>query len=161
MKSKIGFALLAVLFVMFASDRIERFASHRFAGVAWAQDASDADQADTDDVSSGPDVTPPDVQGTWSGPIVDDSAGTNTLTLDIFQNHRKLKGTWSVPGGSGKFKGKINSAATAARFTFKGEHKCVVVAPGMLVSATEIQGTYKAKHCIGITSGSFDLMQQP
>ena len=45
MKSKIGFALLAVSFVMFASDRIERFASHRFAGVAWAQDASDADQA--------------------------------------------------------------------------------------------------------------------
>ena len=159
MKSKIGFALLAVSFVMFASDRIERFASHRFAGVAWAQDASDADQAD--DVSSGPDVTPPDLQGTWSGPIVDDSSGTHTLTLDIFQNHSKLKGTWTVPGGSGKFKGKINSAATAARFTFKGNHKCVVNAPGLLVSATEIQGTYTSKHCSGITSGTFDLTLQP
>jgi hypothetical protein len=159
MKFKATFALLAVSFVMFASDGIVRFASHRFAGVAWAQDATDADQAD--DVSSGPDVAPPDLQGTWTGPIVDESSGTHTLTLDIFQNHSKLKGTWSVPGGSGKFKGKINSAATAARFTFKGNHKCVVNAPGELVSATEIQGTYTSKHCSNVTSGSFDLTLQP
>ncbi len=106
-------------------------------------------------------VTPPDLQGTWSGPIDDDSAGMATLTVDIFQNHSKLKGTWSVPGGSGSFKGKISSDGMTVLFKFKGHHGCKVTAPGTIDSATEISGTYTSKHCNGITSGSYDMTLQP
>jgi hypothetical protein len=157
MKFKIGFAVLTFSIALFASGSIERFSSHGFGNVAWAQDATDADQAD---VASGPEVTPPDLQGTWSGPIDDNSAGTTTLTLDIFQNHSKLKGTWSVPGGEGKFKGKISSDGMSVKFKFKGHHGCLVTAPGTLDSATEISGTYTSKHCNGITSGTYDMTLQ-
>ena len=32
---------------------------------------------------------------------------------------------------------------------------------GMLDSATEISGMYTSKHCVGITSGTYDLTLQP
>jgi hypothetical protein len=160
MISKTVFMLSTFSIALFASGPIGRLIAHNqpYGNVAWAQDAGDADQEDS--VSSEPAVTPPDLQGTWSGPI-DDSNGTTTLTLDIFQNHSKLKGTWSVPGGSGNFKGKISSDAMSAKFTLKGHHGCKVITTGLLVSATEISGTYTSKHCNGITSGSYDLTQQP
>ncbi len=130
-----------------------------YGNVAWAQDVGDSEQAD--DASTEPAMTPPDLQGTWSGPVDDDSGPMATLTLEIFQNHSKLKGTWSVANASGKFKGKISSDGTSAVFTLKGHHGCKVTTLGTLDSATEISGTYKSKHCEGITSGSFDLTAQP
>jgi hypothetical protein len=161
MISKTVFMLSTLSIALFVSGSIGRLVAHNqaFGGVAWAQDASD-DQPDAD-VSSGPDTTPPDLQGTWSGPIDDVSAGTHTLTLDIFQNHSKLRGRWSVPGGSGSFKGKIDSDGVTAVFMFKHHHGCKVTAPGMLQSATEIKGTYTSKHCSGITSGTYDITLQP
>jgi hypothetical protein len=161
MKFKFGFALLTFSIALFASGRFERFITHNqsYGNVAWAQDASDSEQGQ--DASSEPSVTPPDVQGTWSGPIVDASAGTITLTIDIFQNKSKLKGTWSAPGAGGSFKGKISSDGMTLLLKFKGHHGCKVTAPGTLDSATEMSGTYTAKHCTGITSGTYDLTLQP
>jgi hypothetical protein len=161
MKFKFGFALLTFSIALFASGRFERFITHgqSYGNVVWAQDASDTEQ--DADVSSEPSVTPPDVQGTWSGPIDDASAGTTTLTVDIFQNKSKLKGTWSAPGAGGSFKGKINSDGMSAVLKFKGHHGCKVTALDTIDSATEMSGTYKSKHCNGITSGTFDLTLQP
>lgn len=160
MKFKFGFALLTFSIAMFASGRIERSISHnQHSGTAWAQDAADSDQADV--AASNPAVTPPDVQGTWSGPIDDASSGSTTLTVVIFQNHSNLKGTWTVPGGSGPFKGKIAPDGMTVLFKFKGHHGCKVTAPGTLDSATEISGTYTSKHCNGITSGTYDMTLQP
>jgi hypothetical protein len=161
MISKTVFMLSTFSIALFASGPIGRLIAHNqpYGNVAWAQDASDAEQGE--DVSSEPAVTPPDVQGTWSGPINDDSAGSTTLTVDIFQNHSKLKGKWSIPGAKGPFKGKINSDGMTAVFKFKGHHGCKVTATGTLDSATEISGMYTSKHCNGITSGSYDLIQQP
>lgn len=161
MTSKTLLMLLTFSIALFASGPIEHLIAHNHAygNVAWAQDAGDSEQAD--DASTEPAVTPPDLQGTWSGPVDDDSGPMATLTLEIFQNHSKLKGTWSVANASGKFKGKISSSGTSAVFTFKGHHGCKVTTLATLDSATEISGTYKSKHCEGITSGSFDLTAQP
>jgi hypothetical protein len=160
MKFKFGFALLTFSVAMFASARFEQSISHnQYGDLAWAQDATDSDQADG--AASNPDVTPPNVQGTWTGPIDDASTGSTTLTVVIFQNHSNLKGTWSVPGGSGPFKGKIAADGVTFLFKFKGHHGCKVTAPGTLDSATEISGTYTSKHCNGITSGTYDMTLQP
>jgi hypothetical protein len=161
MKFKTVSFMLTFALVLFVSGPIEQLIAHNrsHGNVAWAQDAGDSEQGQ--DSSTEPSVTPPDVQGTWSGPIDDASAGTATLTVDIFQNHSKLKGTWSVPGGSGSFKGKINSDGMTARFKFKGHHGCKVTTTGTLDSATEISGMYTSKHCNGITSGTYDLTLQP
>jgi hypothetical protein len=158
--SRTVFSLLAFTIALITPEHIVRMIGHSqpYTSVAWAQDATDADQEQ--DLSSEPDVTPPDLQGTWSGPIHDDSGPSPTLTVEIFQNHNKLKGTWSVPGGGGSFKGKINSDATSVLFKFKGTHGCKVTAPGVFDSTTEISGTYKSKHCDGITNGTFDMTQQ-
>jgi hypothetical protein len=139
MKFKFSFALLTFSIALFASGRFERFITHSqsYGNVVWAQDASDPE------------------------PIVDASAGTTTLTIDIFQNKSKLKGTWSAPGAGGSFKGKISSDGMTVLFKFKGHHGCKVTAPGMFDSATEISGTYTSKHCSGITTGTFDLTLQP
>jgi hypothetical protein len=160
MKFKIGFALLAVSFVMFALGGIERFASHRFAGVAWAQDASDADQGE--DVSSEPSVAPPDLKGMWSGLIDDNTFGSSTFTIDITQKKSKLKGNWMISaGGSGTFVGKVKSDGVSLTFKFKQKHsKCKVAAEGTLTTATEIQGTYTSKKCGGASTGMFDLTLQ-
>jgi hypothetical protein len=161
MKFKFSFALLTFSIALFASGRFERFITHSQScgNVVWAQDATDTEQ--DADVSSEPSATPPDVQGTWSGPIVDASAGTTTLTIDIFQNKSKLKGTWSAPGAGGSVKGKVSSDGMTVLFKFKGHHGCKVTAPGIFDSATEISGTYTSKHCSGITTGTFDLSLQP
>ena len=161
MISKTVFMLSTFSVALFASGPVGRLIAHNqpYGNVAWAQDAGDAEQGDA--VSSEPSVTPPDVQGTWSGPIDDASAGTTTLTVDIFQNKSKLKGTWSVPGGSGPFKGKISADGMTVLFKFKGHHGCKVTAPGTIDSATEISGTYTSKHCNGITSGTYDMTLQP
>jgi hypothetical protein len=161
MKFKTAFVLLTFSVALVASGPIGQVIAHSqsYGNVAWAQDAVDSEQGP--DVSSEPSVTPPDVQGTWAGPIVDASAGTTTLTVDIFQNHSKLKGTWLVPGGSGSFKGKISADGMTALFKFKGHHGCKVTAPGTIDSATEISGTYTSKHCNGITSGTYDMTLQP
>ncbi len=161
MISKTVFMLSTFSIALLASGPIGRFIAHNqpYGNVAWAQDASD-DQTDAD-VSSKPDTIPPDLQGTWSGPIDDASAGTTTLTVDVFQNHSKLRGRWSVPGGSGSFKGKISSDGMTVLFKFKGHHGCKVTAPGTLDSPTEISGTYTSKHCSGITSGTYDMTLQP
>ena len=158
---KILFMALTFSIALLASGPIEQLIAHSksYGNVAWAQDAGDSEQAD--DASTEPAVTPPDLQGTWSGPIDDASAGTATLTVEIFQNHSKLKGTWSVHGGSGTFKGKISSDGMTVLFKFKGHHGCKVTAPGTIDSATEISGTYTSKHCDGITSGTYDMTQQP
>lgn len=158
MKSKIVLMLLTFSTALFVSGSIGRLAHNQaFGDVAWAQDASDSELES--DGSTG--VTSPDLQGTWSGPIDDASAGTTTLTVDIFQNHSKLRGRWSVPGGSGSFKGKISSDGMTVLFKFKGHHGCKVTAPGTLDSPTEISGTYTSKHCNGITSGTYDMTLQP
>lgn len=161
MTSKTVFMLFTFSIALLMSGPIGRVIAHNqpYGNVAWAQDVSDAEQGDA--VSSEPAVTPPDVQGFWSGPIVDDSSGSTTLTIEIFQNKSKLKGHWSIPGASGGFKGKINSDGMSVLVKFKGHHGCKVTAPGMLDSATEISGTYTSKHCNGITSGTYDLTQQP
>jgi hypothetical protein len=161
MKSKTVFMLLTFSIALFASGPIAQLIAQNrsYGNVAWAQDAGDSEQES--DVSTEPAVTPPDVQGTWSGPIDDASAGTATLTVDIFQNKTKLKGSWSVPGGSGSFKGKISSDGMTVVFKFKGHHGCKVTAPGTIDSATEISGTYTSKHCNGITSGTYDMTLQP
>lgn len=155
------FMALTFSIALFASGPIGQIVAHSksYGNVAWAQDAGDSEQAD--DASNEPAVTPPDVQGTWSGPIDDASAGTATLTVEIFQNKNKLKGTWSVPGGTGPFKGKISSDGMTVHFKFKGHHRCEVTAPGTIDSATEISGTYTSKHCDGITSGTYDMTLQP
>ena len=161
MKFKIVFVLLTFSVALFASGPIEQLVAHNrsYGNAAWAQDAGDSEQVD--DQSSEPSVPPPDLQGTWSGPIDDNSAGMATITVEIFQNHSKLKGTWSSPGASGKFKGKIKSNGTSVLFVFKGNHGCKVTGPGTLDSATEISGTYTSKHCNGITSGTYDMTLQP
>ena len=160
MKFKTSFVLLTFSIALFASGPIGQVIAHSqsYGNVAWAQDAGDSEQAQ--DASSEPSVAPPDVQGTWSGPIDDASAGTITLTVDVFQNHSKLRGTWSVPGANGSFKGKIASDGKTVLLKFKGHHGCKVTAPGTLDSATEISGTYTSKHCNGITSGMYDLTHQ-
>lgn len=162
MISKTLFMVLTLSIALVASGPIGQLIAHSksFGNVAWAQEADD-DSVQADDASTEPAATPPDLQGTWSGPIDDASAGTATLTVDIFQNKSKLKGTWSVPGGSGPFKGKINSDGMTVLFKFKGHHGCKVTAPGTIDSATEISGTYTSKHCNGITSGTYDMTQQP
>jgi hypothetical protein len=159
--SKAVFALFAFSIALITPEHIVRMIAQGQPGtsVAWAQDASDTDQ-DQDLSSSEPEVTPPDVQGTWSGPIHDDAGPSPTLSVDIFQNHSKLKGTWLVPGGGGSFTGKISSNGMSVLFKFKGDHKCRVTAHGGFDSATEISGTYKSKHCDGITDGTFDMTQQ-
>ena len=117
---KILFIALTFSIALLASGSIEQLIAHSksYGNVAWAQDADDSEQAD--DASTEPAVTSPDLQGTWSGPIDDASAGTATLTVEIFQNQSKLKGTWSVPGGSGTFKGKIGSDGDDRELQVKG-----------------------------------------
>jgi hypothetical protein len=160
MISKTVFMLSTFSIALFVSGPIGRLIAHNqpYGNVAWAQDAGDAEQEDA--VSSDPATTPPDVQGKWSGPVVDDTSGSTTLNIDIFQNHSNLKGHWSSPAGGGSFKGKIHSDGVTLLFKFKGRHGCKITAPGMLDSATEISGTYTSKHCIGVTSGEYDLTHQ-
>jgi hypothetical protein len=85
------------------------------------------------------------------------SGGAISTTI----NKSKLKGTWSAPGAGGSFKGKISSDGMTLLLKFKGHRGCKVTAPGTLDSATEMSGTYTAKHCTGITSGTYDLTLQP
>jgi hypothetical protein len=160
MKSKTIFMLLTFSTALFALGPIGRLIAHNqpYGNVAWAQDAGDAEQADA--VSSEPATTPPDLQGTWMGPIDDNNSLSTTLTIEIFQNHSKLKGHWSIPGVSGSFKGKIKSDGASLLLSFKTRHGCKVTGPGMLKSATEISGTYTSKHCSGVTSGAYDLTHQ-
>ena len=160
MISKTGFVLLTFSIALFASASIERFSSCGFGNVAWAQDASDADQADG--ISSGPEVAPPDLNGTsWAGPLVDITYPELTLTIDIFQKQRKLRGDYSTSTGkSGAFTGKFNSDGVSLTIIIKGHHGCLLTMPGALVSATEIKGTYTSKRCKNATSGTYDLTEQ-
>src|SRR5258707_14496099 len=122
MKFKFSFALLTFSIALFASGRFERFITHSQScgNVVWAQDATDTEQ--DADVSSEPSATPPDVQGTWSGPIVDSSAGTTTHTIDIFQNKSKTKSTLSAPIAGWSVNDNVSSDGITVLFKVKVHH---------------------------------------
>lgn len=157
------FVILTFVVAMFVPSRIARLITHQpYGSVAWAQETTEAEQSE--DVTSEPDVTPPAIAGTWSGPITDDTFGGATFTADIFQKKSKLRGDWSVSaGGSGTFKGKIKSDGVTVAFKFKEKGKACQVASSdaTLINAdTEMTGTYTAKHCSHATTGHFDLTKQ-
>jgi hypothetical protein len=174
--SKTVFALVAFSIAIFASGRIVQSVtpSQSFSGIAFAQDGTDQDATDAvqgDDVSSEPDsnVKPPNINGMWSGNIVDNELGSATLTIDIRQKGSKLKGDWMTEGGrTGSFKGKIKSDGTSISLTFGMRHsKCRIFAEGTLgeqdlarpdVEVPSISGTYTSKKCSDATTGQFEVM---
>jgi len=93
MKSKTGLAFLTFSVALFASGRLANFISHSqsYGNVAWAQDASDSTD-DGADVATEPDkkVPPPDIEGDWSGSIVDDETGSTSFAIEVFQKHSKF-----------------------------------------------------------------------
>ena len=160
---KSSFILLLLSVALLSSGPIEQLVAHGrpYGGVAWAQDATDAEQSD--DVSSEPAVKPPIIGGDWFGKIQDDSFGGTTFTINIFQKNTKLRGDWSTgAGASGSFTAKFKADGQTLIFKFKAKHsKCKVAAIAMLTNMNgEIQGTYTAKKCTGATKGMFDLTFQ-
>lgn len=159
---KTGFIILTVGVVLFAPGRIERLIAHSqpLGSVAWAQDATDAEQGA--DVSSQPDAAAPSVAGTWEGPINDNSFGSADFTIVVKQKQSKLKGNWTISiGGGGTFVGKVKSDGTTLLFRFKERGKrCHVKATATLLSPTEMTGTYTAKSCSHASTGNFDLNHQ-
>jgi len=162
MVSKIGFVLLTFSIALLGTGRVERLIaqSKSCGGIAWAQDASDAEQGE--DVSSEPDAAAPPLAGMWSGSIDDNTFGSATFTIDITQKKSKLKGNWMTSaGGGGTFVGKVKTDGVSLTFKFKQKRtKCKVTAEGTLATATEIQGTYTSKKCNGASTGNFDLTHQ-
>jgi hypothetical protein len=173
MMSKTSFVLFTFAIALLLPARVNPFSSRTqsYTGVAWAQDADEADGSA--DVSTEPAVTPPDIAGDWSGSIVDDESGSTSFDIQVFQKKSKFKGDWTTgAGGSGTFVGKIKSNGVELSFKLKQKHsKCVVSAKGSIsnpadVTANvapvpEISGTYKAKKCEGATTGMFTLTENP
>jgi hypothetical protein len=146
MTFKTVFVLLTFPIAIFASGPIAQLIAHghSYGNSAWAQDAIDADVGEN--VPSEPAVAPPNVQGTWAGTFDDPGLGIFDITLEFFQNHSKLRGT---------FKTSINAHGT---FKFsQNHHPCKVTTVGTLVDATDIQGNYTSKHCGGLSSGTFSV----
>jgi hypothetical protein len=159
MTFKTVFVLLTFPIALLASGPIAQLVAHGhpYSNPAWAQDATDADVGEN--VSSEPAVAPPNVQGTWAGTFDDPGLGIFDITLDFFQNHSKLVGTFKTSiNAHGTFKGKIASDGTTITLKFRqNHHPCRVTTVGTLVDATDIQGNYTSKHCGGLSSGTFSV----
>src|SRR5258708_27476252 len=110
MTFKTMFVLLTFPIAVFASGLIADLVAHGhlYGNSAWAQDAIDAGVGEN--VSSEPAVAPPNLQGAWAGTFDDPGLGRFDITLDFFQNHSKLIGTFKTSiNAHGTFKGKIAS----------------------------------------------------
>jgi hypothetical protein len=162
------FVLLALSFALVVPQQVAQFITHSQAGVgvAWAQDADDSA-----DVSAAK-VVPPDVAGDWTGTVTDETA-SSPFTVEIFQKHSNIKGSYTTEAGMGTFKGKIDANGTTVVLKLKQNHsKCRVTANGTLtepapadqvagvVAQPEISGSYTVKHC-DITPGTFSITLNP
>jgi hypothetical protein len=159
MTFKTKFVLLTFPIALFASGPIAQLIAHGrpYGNSAWAQDAIDADVGEN--VPSEPAVAPPNVQGAWAGTFDDPGLGIFDITLDFFQNKSKLVGTFKTSiNAHGTFKGKIASNGTTITLKFRQKHHpCSVTTVGTLIDATDMEGTYKSKHCGGLSSGNFSV----
>jgi hypothetical protein len=154
MLGKIGVALLSIQLAFFAIAGLANIVGHGgFAGSsASAQSLIDGSAAsDADDSSPTPDAKkkpPADIAGFWSGPIDDSIFGEGTFNVTIDETAKgKLSGSWNDTfGGSGNFKGTVNSKGET-RFNLRGGGACRASGVGLLVSADELTGTYRLEHC--------------
>ena len=169
-----SFYVFLVFFIaLFVPGRFVQLIGHGqpWSGVAWAQDAADTD--DSADVSAVK-VAPPDIAGDWTGQVDDDSLGVASFDVEIFQKHNKIKGSYTVGGDAGTYKGKIGSNGVTVTFSLKQvKSKCKIKAAGTLTEPApadqggaitdepEISGTYTAKKCGDITGGSFFITLTP
>ena len=169
MHAKIGFVIIAAALATFAMGRFESLAAHRgFGGsVACAQESGDtADDASSQDDAVAPDVTAAQIQGTYSGMIVDANLGTGTYLggfIPAIHSHSKLLGTWSdslinVPGF---IKGSVKpSGAISLSYRLKIKGRCVFKFHGMFNNG-EISGTYTTNGCTGpLSQGTIDIFRQ-
>ena len=158
MTLKTVFVLLTFPIALFASGPIVQFIAHgnSSGNLAWAQE-TDADVGEN--VSSEPTVAPPNLQGAWAGTFDDPVLGIFDITLDFFQNHSKLVGTFKTSiNAHGIFKGKIASDGMTVTLKFRqNHHPCSVTTVGTLTDATDMSGTYKSKHCGSLSSGTFSV----
>jgi hypothetical protein len=169
------YVFLAFFLALFVPGRFVPLIGHGlpWSGVAWAQDSTDTD--DNSDVSAVK-VAPPDIEGSWTGQVDDDSLGVADIDVEIVQKHTKIKGTYAVGDAVGSFKGKIGSNGVTITLNLKQvKSKCRIKAAGTLtepepadqgaavVAQPEISGTYTAKKCgaDGITGGSFSITLTP
>ncbi|MGA6974621.1 MAG: hypothetical protein WBY93_23535 [Candidatus Binatus sp.] len=174
--SKTVFVVLVFALALFLPARIGLLLAKGQAqgSVAWAQDASDAD--DSADVSTEPATAPPDIAGDWSGDVDDNNPdiGERDFSIEIFQKKSKFNGNWEIGSGlTGSFKGKIKADGESLTLKLKRKHsKCRITAEGTLGTTTpdvaglleevpEISGTYKAsaKKCDGAEGGTFQLIE--
>jgi hypothetical protein len=163
MISRTSLIVLIFSIALFASGRIEQLIAkgHAINGIAWAQDATDAN--DGPDVSSEPDKKDPlpNLTGNWVGQLEDNTLGESQLNLEMGDKKGKLKGGWGDDSvGGGMFKGKVKGEKVT--FTFKSAKKgCEITAAGTLDGPTLIEhGTFKSKDCAEATSGEFFLELQ-
>jgi hypothetical protein len=129
------------------------------------------DAADTGDVTA-PDALPVNVQGSWTGPIIDNVMGAGSISVDISQTNRRLNGGWSAtfptsPVFLGNFDGRASARAVNLRldssvFDRKG---CRLVFHSITASGTEIQGNYHWVNCgkqfRGDRGGTIDITPAP
>jgi hypothetical protein len=138
-------AFLALLLVVAAV--------HGVANTALAQD-SDVRNITETKVKKSP---PPNVAGSWCGPVKDNDLGSGQINLSINQSGKQLSGSWSDDfGGSGSLTGKINGTAVSAKLRDQA-NKCKLQVNGTLVSPGEITGTYSQFGCHQADGGSFDI----
>lgn len=153
MLGKISVAFLSIQLAFFAIAGLANIVSHGgFAGSsASAQSLIDGSaDSDTDDRVKIPVAkkSPADVSGFWSGSIDDSIFGEGTFNVTIDETTKgKLSGPWNDTfGGSGNFKGTVNSKGET-RFNLRGGGACRASGVGLLVSADELTGTYRLEHC--------------
>ena len=169
MHAKIGFVIVITAFATFAIGRFESLAAHRgFSGsVACAQESGDtADDASSQDDAVAPDVTAAQIQGTYSGMIVDDNLGSGTYLggfIPKIHSRSKILGTWvdglnNVPGS---IKGTVKSnGAINATYRLKIKGHCLFKFQGMFNNG-EISGTYTTNGCSGpLSHGTLDIFRQ-
>src|SRR5258707_15494497 len=169
MHAKIGFVIMVTALATFAMGRFERLAAHHgFSGsVVWAQESDDpADEASSQDVAAAPDVTTQQIQGTYSGMIVDDNLGSGTYLggfIPKIRSKSKFVGTWtdSLINVPGFINASVKSnGAISATYRLKIKGRCVFKFHGMFENG-EISGTYTTNGCTGpLSHGTLDIIRQ-
>jgi hypothetical protein len=127
---------------------------------AHAQTAAATPDASATDNSS-PDVSTPDalildLNGQWSGTIIDDNLGSGDLSVNILQNqknHKKFTLSWSAEFTSVSYQGQGDGKATSRKVDFDltsgsfTEKHCKAVFKSTSADGGSIQGNYKWVNC--------------
>ena len=153
-----AFLLATLTWISFTTPAIAGAQEDGFAADDGAAGAPDA-------VGSADLVGPADYVGNWSGSIQDRRLGQGTFDMSIqltqAKGKPKLAGAYEIMLAGRDRKGKLNpkvdsTGALKLSFGFRiANMVCGVKATGMLMSANEMTGTYRAGGCR--SSGTFDV----